>query len=306
MKNEIFVEQFCEMLIAEKNASGHTVESYRRDCLCFISFLKGKAVSELALEDLQAYLKHLSEKHYSTRTIARQLSSLKQFFSFLFSERHIMDNPVNDISSPKLSNALPKILTEQEVTLLLTAAHQKSGPEGIRLATLLELLYATGMRVSELVSLPLSSFMTTESGIPLILVKGKGRKERVLPLPEIASAIIVKYMGIRAGFLGQKESLYLFPSPSNTGYLTRQRIGQLLKELAMDAGIEPYKVSPHVLRHAFATHLLNNGADLVSVQKLLGHEDISTTEIYTHVATDRLTEVVNACHPLAKLAQHSM
>lgn len=300
MKNELFVEQFCEMLVAEKNASPHTVDSYRRDGLSFIKFSGDRKITDTSPEDLKSYLKHLSEKHYSTKTIARKLSSLKQFFSFLFSERYITANPVGEISSPKLTKSIPKILDETEVTALLTEAHKKKGPEGIRLVALLELLYATGMRVSELVSLPLSAFAVSEGGIRLILVKGKGRKERAIPLPQIAADALDVHMKARS----EKNSPWLFPSNSTTGYLTRQRLGQLLKTLAMDAGIAPYKVSPHIMRHAFATHLLNHGADLVSVQKLLGHEDISTTEIYTHVATDRLRDLVNACHPLSKLAQH--
>jgi integrase/recombinase XerD len=303
MKNELLIEQFCEMLIAEKNASAHTVESYRRDCLSFMKFMAETDILMVTVADLQAYLKYLTQKHYSTKTIARQLSSLKQFFSFLFSERYISINPVHEISSPKLSKSMPKILTEDEVTALMTTAQKKSGPEGTRLIALLELLYATGMRVSELVSLPLSAFSISERGVRLILVKGKGRKERMIPLPELASSALDTYMQLRLHFSGRRETPWLFPSNSDTGYLTRQRLGQLLKELALDAGLDPSKVSPHVLRHAFATHLLNHGADLVSVQKLLGHEDISTTEIYTHVATDRLQELVNACHPLAKLAQ---
>jgi integrase/recombinase XerD len=242
LKSELMVEQFCEMLLAEKNASCHTVDSYRHDSLSFIKFLEDKPVTESRLEDFQAYLKYLAGKHYSTKTIARKLSSLKQFFSFLFSEHYISVNPVHEISSPKISKSIPKTLTEEEVTTLLTAAHKKGGPEGIRLAALLELLYATGLRVSELVSLPFSAFITSETGIRLILVKGKGRKERAIPLPHMATKVIDLYMTVRPSFAGQKKTNWLFPSNSTTGYLTRQRLGQLLKELAMDAGIEPYKV----------------------------------------------------------------
>lgn len=305
MNNARYIDQFCEMLIAEKNASVHTVESYRRDGRTFLTFIGDKDIRTVVETDVLAFVKNQSSKSYSKRTIARQLSSLKQLFSFLFSERLIEFNPVHEVSSPKLEKSLPKVLTESEVTALLDFAHKNTGPEGLRLSALLELLYATGLRVSELVSLPLNAFSISENGIRLLRVCGKGRKERILPLPEITVQALELFLSIRFHFTGGRQSTWLFPSASDSGHLTRQRMGQLLKTLATQTGINPVKVSPHVLRHAFATHLLNHGADLVSVQKLLGHEDISTTEIYTHVATDRLNELVNACHPLAKLAQHS-
>lgn len=301
MKTDLLVEQFCEMLVAERNATSNTIESYRRDCSQLADFLS-KPLQEAAVEDLQGYLKHLTERRYATKTIARQLSSMKQFFSFLYSEKLISSNPAHELEGPKLGKGIPKVLTEKEVTQLMETSHQNKGPEGVRLTALLELLYATGLRVSELVSLPLSAITLSERGFRLILVKGKGRKERAVPLPPKTWEAVESYLKIRKSFSGGHESKWLFPSSSESGYLTRQRMGQLLKELAINAGIKPYKISPHILRHAFATHLLNHGADLVSVQKLLGHSDISTTEIYTHVATDRLTEVVNACHPLGKKA----
>lgn len=303
MGNESFIEQFCEMLFAEKNASPHTVESYKRDCKNFAAYMQNKSLLEAQPEDVQAYLKLLSQKHYALKTIARQLSSLKQFYSFLFSERLISDNPVNGVSSPKQNKSLPKILSEEDVGLLLSTAAQNKSPEGVRLTAFLEILYATGLRVSELISLPLQAFGVSEKGTRFLLVKGKGRKERVVPLPQASMQAIDAYLEIRTHFLNQKEVPWLFPSSSDQGHLTRQRVGQLLKQLALEAGVDPHKISPHVLRHAFATHLINHGADLVSVQKLLGHEDISTTEIYTHVATNRLQELVNTCHPLTKLAQ---
>lgn len=301
MKNNQLVEQFCEMLIAEKNASPNTVESYGRDCRDLSTFLKDIPFEQTSQENLQAYMKFLSQRHYAPKTIARKLSSIKQFFSFLFSERIITLNPAHDISSPRLAKSMPKLLTEEEVSRLLEVTHKNKSPEGLRLTALLELLYATGLRVSELVSLPMSGLIISEQGSRLIRVKGKGRKERMIPLPPMAVEALEAYLHIRK----EAHASWLFPSTGDSGYLTRQRLGQLLKELAMTAGIDPSKLSPHVLRHAFATHLLNHGADLVSVQKLLGHEDISTTEIYTHVATDRLRELVNRCHPLSKLTKNT-
>lgn len=303
MKDASLIEQFCEMLRAEKNAAHHTIEAYQRDIFDFLKFIDPKSLKESRLDDFRHYIKFLAQKQAASRTVARKISSLKQFFGFLLSEEYIYENPVESLVSPQLPKLLPKILSETEVVLLLDTAHQWSDPQGIRLAALLEMLYATGLRVSELISLPLLSLMTLENGIQVILVKGKGRKERVLPLPQTISTIIENYLKARPHFLKSKTSSYLFPSTSKTGYLTRQRLGQLLKELAVKAGIDSKKISPHVIRHAFATHLLNHGADLVSVQKLLGHEDISTTEIYTHVATDRLENLVKTCHPLSKLAQ---
>jgi integrase/recombinase XerD len=223
---------------------------------------------------------------------------MRQFFRFLYSEGVRGDDPTTTIESPRRGRPLPKLLSEQEVSQLLERARGKRGPEGMRLTALLETLYATGMRVSELVSLPLSAVARDPR---YILVRGKGNKERLVPLSEPAREALNGYKSVRGQFCRNGvESPYLFPSRGGSGYLTRHRFAQLLKQLSTEAGIAPSKVSPHVLRHAFATHLLNRGADLRSVQQMLGHADIATTQIYTHVLDERLKSLVETHHPLAR------
>lgn len=232
------------------------------------------------------------------RTAARRLSALRQFFRFLYAEGFRADDPSSAVDAPRQGRSLPKILLEPEVDALLDAARSRPGPEGKRLVCLLEIAYATGLRVSELVSLPVATVTHDER---LLIVRGKGDKERMVPLTEAAIGAIIAYREYRVNFLaGRRESAFLFPSRSAEGHLTRRRLGQLLKELAVECGIDRAKVSPHVLRHAFATHLLDHGADLRSVQQMLGHADISTTQIYTHVLSQRLRSIVESHHPLAK------
>jgi integrase/recombinase XerD len=223
---------------------------------------------------------------------------LKQFHRFLFSEGHRTDDPCAAIGGPRRGRTLPKILSESEVVALLEAGRKRPGPEGARITALLETLYATGLRVSELVSLPLGAVKNEE---PVLLVRGKGGRERVVPLGEAARDALQTYLAARAEFLPDNTtSPWLFPSRSGSGHLTRQRFAQILKELAAECGIEVSRVSPHVLRHAFASHLLAHGADLRAVQAMLGHADISTTQIYTHVLEERLERLVHDHHPLAR------
>jgi integrase/recombinase XerD len=232
------------------------------------------------------------------RTAARRLSALLQFFKFLLVEGMRADDPTSVIDAPRQGRPLPKILSEGEVTALIETARANESPEGIRLAAMLELLYASGLRVSELVALPLG---TVARGERAIIVRGKGDKERMVPLGEQALRAVRDYLAVRPSFLAKGQvSRWLFPSRAASGHLTRMRCGQLLKDLAVKAGVDPGKLSPHVLRHAFATHLLGHGADLRSVQQMLGHADISTTQIYTHVDVERLTTLVTTHHPLAK------
>ncbi|UEM02980.1 site-specific tyrosine recombinase XerD [Skermanella rosea] len=300
------VEAFLDMLVAERGAAHNTRQAYERDLIDAASWLstRGTGLDGAGTDDLRGYLDHLSGLDGGTavRTIARRLSALRQFYRFLCSEGLRTDDPAATIDSPKQGRPLPKILTEVEVETLLTAAQRRGGPDGIRLVALLEVLYATGLRVSELVGLPLTGIARDAR---CLIVKGKGGKERMVPLSEPAREALSAYMPLRKAFMvpgrEQRQAAFLFPSrTSEDGHLTRQRFAQLLKELAIDAGIEPRKVSPHVLRHAFATHLLDHGADLRSVQKMLGHADIATTQIYTHVVGDRLRRVVNDHHPLAR------
>jgi integrase/recombinase XerD len=245
----------------------------------------------------------LSKQHLAASSLARKLSSLKQFFHFLYSEKERDDDPTLSVSSPKQVKALPKCLSLEEVDQLLTCASNDNSAEGARLYALLELLYATGLRVSELVALPLQTILSSKGELNrALLVKGKGNKERLIPLNMHALEAVKTYLKHRQEFLGRrKDSAYLFPSSSKEQHLTRQRFGQLLKALALKANLDPTKLSPHVLRHSFASHLLAGGADLRVIQELLGHSDISTTQIYTHVQNDKLAELVNNHHPLSKL-----
>jgi integrase/recombinase XerD len=230
-------------------------------------------------------------------TAARRLSALRQFFRFLYAEGLRADDPCGILDSPRRGRALPKILQEDEVDRLLAAAAARPGPEGCRLNALVELCYATGMRVSELVGLPLAAVARDPR---VLIVRGKGDKERMVPLGDSARRAIRSYLAARDRFVGKTDvSPWLFPGRAGQ-HLTRHRFAQLLKELAGEAGIDHRRVSPHVLRHAFASHLLHHGADLRAVQQMLGHADISTTQIYTHVLDERLRRLVAEHHPLAK------
>jgi integrase/recombinase XerD len=294
------IESFLEMLVAERGASRNTFDAYRRDLDHFADFGRQRklAVEAVTPEVLRDYLRSLDAEGMSARTAARRLSALRQFFRFLFAEGVCGDDPSTSVESPRQGRSLPKILSEEEVDALLAAARRRSGPEGLRLTTLLEVLYATGLRVSELVGLPAAAVARDPS---VLIVRGKGGKERMIPLGAAARAALQDYLTVRERFLrGAEDSQWLFPSRSFGGHLTRHRLAQLLKELAHEAGLNAAKISPHVLRHAFASHLLGRGADLRAVQQMLGHADISTTQIYTHVLDERLKSLVRDHHPLAE------
>jgi integrase/recombinase XerD len=223
---------------------------------------------------------------------------MRQFYKFLVTDGIRGDDPTASLDTPALGRPLPKILSEDEIDRLIAAARTWSGDEGIRLVCLVELLYATGMRISELVTLPLAA---AQRDPRFLVISGKGGRERIVPLSEPSRLALTAYLGCRERFLpASRPSRWLFPSRGRVGHLTRQRSGQLLKELAVKAGLDPDRLSPHVLRHAFASHLLDHGADLRSVQQMLGHADIATTQIYTHVLTDRLRKLVETAHPLAR------
>ncbi len=297
------VADFLSMLSAERGAAANTIEAYAADLDRFRSFLSANnvALQDATPDDVQAYLGALASEGQASTSRARRLSSLKQFYRFLVAEEVIADNPTSMLQGPKRQRALPKILSIAEVDRLLAASQEQcEGQEGHvlfrarRFHCLLELLYATGMRVSELVSLPRS---VLRGDARLLMIKGKGGRERLVPLNATARAALDAFIDV-SGPLGR--SPWLFPSRSALGHVTRQGFAQDLKDLAVAAGIDPDRVSPHVLRHAFASHLLDRGADLRAVQQLLGHADISTTEIYTHVLQERLKAIVNSHHPLAK------
>lgn len=297
-----FLDAFLTALAAERGAAKATLEAYRRDLLDAATFLTRHATSleSASSDDLRAYLAELHAAGLEPRTLARRQSALRQFYHFLLSEKKITVDPTRQIESPKLGRRLPGVLDEAEVTRLLETASLAQDADSIRLTALLELLYATGLRVSELVNLPLGAI---DGEGRFLRVRGKGGKERLVPIAPRALQAILRYMEIRPHFLGEKPGAaalrLFFPSHSRSGALTRQRFAQLLKATALAAGLDPAKVSPHKLRHAFATHLLEHGADLRGVQKMLGHSDITTTQIYTHVVSQRLVTALER-HPLAR------
>ncbi|MBL6952933.1 MAG: site-specific tyrosine recombinase XerD [Alphaproteobacteria bacterium] len=291
-----YVENFLEMLAAERGAAQNTLDSYSRDLRHFEAYTTA-AIVEADSEDIRAYLAHLKREGMAPSTAARRLSAMRQFYRFLHAEGMRSDDPSAAIDSPRRVRPLPKVLSVAEVEQLLVAAKTYKGAEGIRLVALMELLYASGLRVSELLMLP---YPAVQSERAFIMVKGKGGRERMVPLSTQAIEALEKYAVVRPYFVRRPtDANWLFPSRSKGGHLTRQRFSQLVKELAQVAGIDPTKVSPHSLRHAFASHLLANGADLRAVQQMLGHADISTTQIYTHILQERLQELVKTAHPLA-------
>lgn len=308
MQDIDLIDAFIEMMAAERGASKHTLEAYKRDLFEISLFLSTDLSTEKSTDPstllhastdrLRHYLSSEHASQLSARSVSRKLSALRQFYIFLCSDHLRNDNPALHLDSPKQAKSLPHVLSEEQVFRLLQCASSDTTDEGIRLFTLLELLYATGLRVSELVSLKLSQLQIGKDQLikPFIIVKGKGNKERLLPIHNHAISVLSRYLLTRT----PKQSMWLFPSRSKEGYLTRQRFGQLLKELALAADIDPKMVSPHVLRHSYASHLLHHGVDLRSLQQLLGHSDISTTQIYTHILTDLTKELVHAHHPLNK------
>jgi integrase/recombinase XerD len=293
-------QAFIEMLAAERGSSKNTEAAYGGDLRSLEAFLARRKSKPLTADTnaLRAYLKSLDYLGMTPRTVARRLSVMRQLFRFLVAERLRDDDPASALDSPRLGRPLPKVLSRAEVDRLIDAARDKDDVDGGRMATLLEILYAAGLRVSELVTLPLSA---VERDPTMLIVRGKGDKERLVPLGDPARLAIASWLHVRAATLEAGEtSRFLFPSRGRTGHLTRQRFAQLLKEAALAAGIDPGRVSPHVLRHAFASHLLEGGADLRSVQLMLGHADIATTQIYTHVLDEKLRALVRDKHPLAR------
>lgn len=308
------VDSFLEMLTTERGAALNTRQAYWRDLADVSLYLRANRntdVDKATTDDLKAYLKDLSEKTHekgtnkakiAVRTVARRLSALRQFYRFVISEGGREDDPTSTIDSPKQKRTLPKTLSESEVDQLIKTAGMSGSAESVRLVCLLEMIYSTGLRVSELVGLPLSAL---GEGNQFLMVAGKAGRERMVPLTEPAQKAISDYMNVRKQFIGMdgadRQAQWMFPSKtSDSGHLTRQRFAQLLKDLARTADVEEDRVSPHILRHAFATHLLSRGADLRSVQKMLGHADIATTQIYTHMVGENLKDTVEEKHPLAK------
>nr|WP_298686454.1 site-specific tyrosine recombinase XerD [uncultured Dongia sp.] len=300
MTQEAALGAFFEMLAAERNAAANTLSAYRRDLEDAAAFLKSKRrdLASATPDNLRAYLGHLTDQDLAPRTQARRLSALRQFYRFLVEDGRRKDDPTASLDAPKLGRPLPKLLSEAEMEALIEICRGLDGAEGARLLAMIELLYATGLRVSELVKMPVAVMLRDQ---PFLTVRGKGGKERLVPLNPPAKAALAIYLDLRPRFLAKgTTSPFLFPSRGKEGHLTRQRFGQMLKEIGLKAGIDPARISPHVLRHAFATHLLDHGADLRSLQKMLGHADIATTQIYTHVQQERLKSLVETHHPLSK------
>jgi integrase/recombinase XerD len=293
------VEAFLEMMAVERGAAANTLDAYGRDLADLGDFLARRHRSPIAAQgpDIAAYLKSLRDGGMAPRTQARRLSCLRQFYRFAFAEGWRTDDPTSRIDMPRLGRPLPKVLSEAEVDQLLAAARAVAPPHGPMITALLELLYATGLRVSELVGLPFAALARDPA---VLIVRGKGDKERMVPLSDPARAALGVWMGLRQDMLGKKKaSRWLFPSSGKSGHLTRSGFGRMLLRVGMAAGIDLRRLSPHVLRHAFASHLLAHGADLRVVQELLGHADIATTEIYTHVLDAPKVRLVQQHHPLA-------
>ena len=306
-QDRALVDLFLDMMSAERGASPNTLAAYRRDIL---DFAANCARARTNLKDagrghVRSFLESLAAADLKASSQARKLSALRRFYAFLYAEGIRRDDPCGAVAAPRLSRPLPKVLSADEALKLVEAARGESpdDAEGARLLCIVEMLYASGLRISELVTLPLA---TVRANQRFVHVRGKGGRERLAPLGAAAHEALGAYLALRDTFLPRDvrrlatASRFLFPSRGREGHLTRRRCHQLLKDLAVKAGIDPSRLSPHVLRHAFATHLVEGGADLRSVQTLLGHADIATTQIYTHVARDRLKRTVEQAHPLAR------
>jgi len=304
--DETLIELFLDMLAAERSASENTLAAYRNDLADLAAYLRAArgSVMDASTDDLRGFLASLSARGLKAPSLARRLSALRQLYRFLYAEGKRSDDPAAVLQGPKRGRSVPKVLSVDEVDGLLSqargAAEDTSQPpaqrlRAARLRALLETVYATGLRVSELVALPASAARRDQR---MLVIRGKGGKERLVPLNTAAKRAMADYLVLRAQ-AGASDSKWLFPSFGESGHLTRQHFARELKALGAACGISGERLSPHVLRHAFASHLLHNGADLRVVQTLLGHADISTTQIYTHVLEDRLKALVRDLHPLA-------
>ena len=295
MSNETLLERFEEMLTAERNSSENTRASYKNDILKF--FKQGFDINSTSA-DIENYIEFLKSSGSKHSSILRSISALRQFFAFLFDEKVISKDPMLNIKLRKKDIPLPKTLSEAEIQSLLQSFDSKTNKKSLKLKAMLHILYGGGLRVSELVSLKRNCLIYDEdTGRYLLFVKGKGDKERIVPLNDLAIQCLLEYLNS----CFEQKSDFLFPSVSESGHITRQGFAKLLKNLAIESGIPPSKISPHVIRHAFATHLLAHGADLLSIQKLLGHSDISTTQIYTHVSNDKIKKIVESNVNLKKI-----
>ena len=305
--NEALVELFLDMIAAERGAGENTLAAYRNDLEDLSAQLRARkrAIADATTDDLRRFIASLDERGFKASSLARRLSAVRQLYRFLYAEGKRGDNPAAVLEGPKRARTLPKVLSIADVDRLLTQARANSENadqppaqrlRAARLLCLLEVVYATGLRVSELVALPASAARRDQR---MLVVRGKGGKERLVPLNSQAKRAMAEYLELRTSADSVAPSKWLFPSFGEQGHVTRQHFARELKSLGQACGIQPARLSPHVLRHAFASHLLHNGADLRVVQTLLGHADISTTQIYTHVLEERLKTLVRDLHPLA-------
>lgn len=296
-----WAEAFLEMMAVERAAAKNTITAYGKDLADASGYLagRGRDLGDASAEDIEAYFAALGGRGLSPATASRRRAAVRQFYRFVLGEGWRADDPSRRVDAPKRGRPLPKVLSRDEVDAIIAAASAKDGAQGLRIGCVVELIYASGLRISELTALPLAALARDPA---YLMVTGKGGKDRLAPLNNAARTAVKAYLEVRKTFLpkGDLANPWLFPSRGKAGRMTPRRFAQLLDEAAADAGIDPARVSPHVLRHAFATHLLEGGADLRVVQKLLGHADIATTQIYTHVAGDRLAQVVASKHPLSR------
>ncbi len=312
------IESFLEKIAAEDGLSKNSIISYSCDLKLFYSFANKKDLSFISIKDadIRSYIEDLHKQNIKSSSLSRKISALRNFFNFLESEKLIEQNPLKNIENPKKQNKLPKFLSIEEVFKLLDFAEKDNSEFGIRLSCILEILYGSGLRISELVNLPISSIQKDENNKikNYLIIKGKGNKERITPLSKSSLNKLLIYLDLRDN-IGQKQSKWLFPgnirssknaqiikkkltSKEKDQPITRQRINQMLKELATKSGLNPDIIHPHILRHSFATHLLNKGINIRYLQEMLGHATISTTEIYTYIMDDKLQELLFKHHPL--------
>lgn len=292
------IENFLAMMAAEKGVATNTIAAYEHDLQQFLEFLFPASIEHLTKQQIEEFMQCLAQRHYAAKSIARKLSAIKEFCKFLYSEHSLTTNPAQNILTPKQEKPLPKFLSYEEINKLLDSAWQKKDYRWQRIAVMIELMYATGLRVSELVCLPINAINYNKG---LVCVLGKGSKERLVPVANHTLDMLQEYLEWRQKHVaGAEKSNWLFPSQDSPDkHFTRDAFFKDLKKLALENGFNPQFISPHTLRHSFATHLLHNDADLRIVQKMLGHENITTTEIYTHITTTKLQETVCTKHPLA-------
>jgi integrase/recombinase XerD len=306
-----YIEMFLEMMQAERASSKNTIESYKKDLEQFSEYFSGKKIEDITSSDIRNFISYLS-KNFSKSSISRKISACKQFFGFLKSEKEINEDPTRLIELPKKEKNLPNYLTEEDILKIKQTATLENNEKGLRVAVFIEILAGSGLRVSEIISLKKSNIQSTEHNNKkhyFLLIKGKGEKERIAPLSFNSYEVINEYLKHYEAFLTleqkakyslNKGDFWLFPSKSKQGYITRQQVANLLKEYSLKAGLDPNKISPHVLRHSFATNILQKGLDLRVLQEILGHSDISTTQIYTHINASKMQNFLIKNHPLAK------